>query len=159
MAAVAALVHPCVEVFLGKELIQGLGAGNEICLRFFGSIEEPGRVERIGIDIGELSGYLLFHSAVGFMVRDLVDLQKRMELRSRGLAVFFLQMMSAVVDADRHIREGRPQVLRRHPLVRILGVVVIKLHSEAVAPYKIGIAAVTVFILGADIIMADRLRQ
>ena len=159
MAAVAALVHPGVEILLGKELVQGLGAGNEICLRIFGSKEEPGRVERIGIDIGELSGYLLFHGAVGFMIRDLVDLQKSMELRSRGLAVFLLQMMSAVMDADRHIREGGPQVLRRHPLVRILGVVVIKLHSEAVAPYKIGIAAVTVFILGADIIMADRLRQ
>ena len=61
--------------------------------------------------------------------------------------------------ADCHIRKRHPQVLRRHPIVRVFRVVVIKLDREAVAAQEVCLAAVAVFILGADVVVADRLCQ
>ena len=159
MAAVAALVHPGVEIFLLKECIQGDAAGIVFRLRIVGPIEESGRIQRVGIDIGEKRSHLLFHCAVGVGITSGLDLQKRMELGPRGFAVLFLHMIPAVMDADRHVREDGAQVLRRYPFVGILRVVVIELDSEAVTGDEVRLAAIAVFILGADVIVSDCLRE
>ena len=133
VSAVAALVHPGVEVFLFKEGVERLDAGEELRLRISGSIKEAGRVERIRVDEGKERRDLALHGAVGIRVLGLLNLQKSMKLRPGGLAVLFLQVIPAVVDANRHIGKRHPQVLRRYPIFRVFGVIVIELDREAVA--------------------------
>ena len=159
VGTVVALIHPSVEVLLFKEGIERLDTGEELRLRISGPVKEPGRVECVRVDKGKERRDLALHGAVGIRVLGLLNLQKSMELRPGGLAVLLFEMIAAVVDADRHIREGYPQILRRHPIIRVLGVIVIELHSEAVAPQEVCLAAIAVFILGADVIVTDGLRQ
>ena len=159
MGTVVALIHPSVEVLLFKEGIERLDTGEELRLRISGPVKEPGRVECVRVDKGKERRDLALHGAVGIRVLGLLNLQKSMELRPGGLAVLLFEMIAAVVDADRHIGKPHPQVLRRYPIIRVFGVIVIKLNREAVAPQEVCLAAIAVFILGADVIVTDGLRQ
>ena len=159
MSAVAALVHPGVEVLLFKEGVERLDSGEELRPRIGSPVKEPCGVESVCVDEGKERRDFALHGTVGIRVLGLLNLQKSMELRSSGLAILLLQVIAAVVDADCHIREGYPQILRRHPIIRVLGVIVIELHSEAVAPQEVCLAAVAVFIFGADVIVTDGPRQ
>ena len=159
VSAVAALVHPGVEVLLFKEGVERLDSGEELRPRIGSPVKEPCGVESVCVDEGKERRDLALHGTVGIRVLGLLNLQKSMELRPGGLAVLLFEMIAAVVDADRHIGKRHPQVLRRHPIIRVFGVIVIKLDREAVAPQKVRLAAIAVFILGADVIVTDGLRQ
>ena len=54
----------------------------------------------------------MLHRFIGIRICDRFDLQKRMELRPRRLSIFLLHVVAAVMNADRHIREGILQILR-----------------------------------------------
>ena len=51
-----------------------------------------------------------------------------------------------------YVRQGLCHIRRRDPVIRVLGVVVVHLHREAVAADKIVVAAVTALVLGADVL-------
>ena len=152
MTAIAALVHPGIEILLFQQLVQRLGSGQVLDLWIFGPVKETGRIQSLGINIRKDRSHLLFHVAVGTCIRSRLDLQKRMELRSCRFSVFLLQVVAAVMDADRHLREGVLQILWCDPVVRIIRVIIVKLHRKAVARDEVGVAAVAVFIFRADII-------
>lgn len=92
-------------------------------------------------------------------VGDTVDGEEHMEFGPCGLSVFYLHMVAAVVNRKGHVRECRRDILRRLPVSRIVGVVVVAVHGQAVAADEVAGVPVAVPVLGADVVVAHGLGQ
>ena len=120
-----------------------------------GTEEETCRVQCLCIKIRENGINELFHIAVGGSVCHEINREQDMELRPCCLAIFLSFIESAVVDGKAHSGEGSSHIIRSDPVRRFLGVIIITVDREAVAPDEIVAVAVVVFIFGAYIIVAD----
>ena len=78
-----------------------------------------------------------------------------MEFWPCRLAIFLTIIVATIVDRKADARKGLHNIIRSDPVIRIFRVVVIAIHRKAVAANEIIAIAVTVFIFGADIVMAD----
>ena len=75
-----------------------------------------------------------------------------MVARPGRAALLRLHMMTAVVDAEGNIGEYFPDVIRSNPILRLIGMIVVNVHGNAVCFQKIDSGSVAVLIPGADII-------
>lgn len=79
-----------------------------------------------------------------------------MELGTSGLTVLFPHMEPAVMDGKGNARKSCLDICWSDPIGRVLGVVIVTVNGQAIGAEKVIAVAVTVHILGADIVMADR---
>ena len=78
-----------------------------------------------------------------------------MELGPRRFPVLLPHVEAAVMDGEGHAGESLHDVLRCLPTGRVLGVVVVAVHRQAVAANEVVAVAVAVPVLGAHIVVAD----
>ena len=82
-----------------------------------------------------------------------------MELGPRRFPVLLPHVEAAVMDGEGHAGESLHDVLRCLPTGRVLGVVVVAVHRQAVAANEVVAVAVAVPILRAYIVVTDALLQ
>ena len=114
--------------------------------------EEPGRVQRLRIEERKQRIQPLFQVSISGGVHHPVDKKKAMKPWTRGLPVLLQQMMARIMKPRRHIRQQPHDDLRRHPLGRILRMIVIAVQRQAVRGKKPGIRTVPALILRCHII-------
>ena len=144
-----------IEIVLLQKLGQVHPARIQRDLCCGGAEEEPGRVECIGIKVRENGIDQLLHIAVERRVGHIVDGKEHMEFGSRSLSVFLPHIEAAEMDGKGDAGKLLENILRSNPVLRVLRVVVVTIHREAVAPDEVVAVAVAVLVLGADIIVAD----
>ena len=157
--AVPATVHVGIKVIVREEGGQGHGTVEDLHLRVLGAEEESGGIKCLGVEVREDGIHQLFQAGVLLGVGHRVDCEEHMELRSRRFAVFHLHVVTAVVDRKGYSGKGVSDVGRVLPILRVLAVIVVAVHRQAVAADEVVVIPVTALILGADIIFADGLRE
>ena len=157
--AIPATVHVGIKVIVREEGGQGHGTVEDLHLRVLGAEEESGGIQRLGIKVREDGVYQLFQAGILLGVGYRVDGEEHMELRSRRFAVFHLHVVAAVMDRKGDSGKGVSDVGRILPILRVLTVVVVAVHRQAVAADEIVVIPVAALILSADIILADGLRE
>ena len=155
VAVILSIRHIVVEGILLQKLRQGHAARTDGDIRSAGSEEEAGGVQRLGVKVREDGIDQLLHVTVQGRVSDVVDGKQNMELGPRRFPVLLPHMEAAVVDGEGHAWKSLHDVLRRFPTGRVLGVVVVAVHRQAVAANEVVAVAVAVPILGAHIVVAD----
>ena len=149
---VMALIHISVELFLFQKLIQHPGSGIVLHQRIFRSVKEVRRVQRFRIDKRQCCRQPFLQRRVGCFIGDLVNGKHRVELRSRDPAVLHLHVVPAVVHRHGYIRQRFVDLFRPYPVLRVVGVIVVKLNRDTVAADEIIVAAVAVLIFRAHVI-------
>ena len=79
-----------------------------------------------------------------------------MELRPGGFSILFTHMEPAVMHRKTDAGKCGLDICRGDPIGRVLGVVIVTVHGQAIGAEEIITVAVAVHILGADIVVADR---
>ena len=82
-----------------------------------------------------------------------------MELGPRRFPVLLPHMEAAVVDGEGHAGKSLHDVFWRLPTSRVLGVVVVAVHRQAVAANEVVAVAVAVPVLRTHIVVADAVLQ
>ena len=157
--AIPATVHVGIKVIVREEGGQGHGTVENLHLRVLGAEEESGGIQRLGVEVREDGVDQLFQAGILLGIGHRVDGEEHMELRSRRFAVFHLHVVAAVVDRKGDSGKGVSDVGRVLPILRVLTVVVVTVHRQAVAADEVVVVPVAALILGADIILIDGLRE
>ena len=155
VAVVLTVWHIVVEGILLQKLRQGHAARIDGDIRSAGSEEEAGGVQRLGVKVREDRIDQLLHVTVQGRVSDVVDGKQNMELGPRRFPVLLPHVEAAVMDGEGHAGESLHDVLRCLPTGRVLGVVVVAVHRQAVAANEVVAVAVAVSVLRAHIVVAD----
>ena len=146
-ATVAAGVHICIEIAIGKKGRQRHWPVKDINLRCSRTEEESGGIERLGIKIRKEGVDQLFQIAVLRRIRQSVNGKQHMEFRSRFLAVFHLHVVAAVVNRKGHARKCGGNIGGIDPFLRIIAVVVVAVDRETIRSEEIVIIAVVASVL------------
>ena len=157
--AIAAGVHLGIEIIIVQESVQGHGAVKDLHLCIGCSEEEPGGIQRLGIEIRKNGANQLFQVAVFLSVLHRVNRKQHMELWPSCLTALYLHVVAAVMNCKGHAREGICNIGWIFPIIRVIRVVIVTVHWQAVAAEKIGVVTVTPRILCAHIVMGDSLFQ
>ena len=145
-----------IEIVSGKIFAQGHLAGVHFHLWGSCAEEEPGGIQRLGIEVWENGIDQLLHFAVSGSVRHVLDGKQHMELRPGGFSILFTHMEPAVMHRKTDAGKCGLDICRGDPIGRVLGVVIVTVHGQAIGAEEIITVAVAVHILGADIVVADR---
>ena len=157
--AVTAGIQIGVEIIVCKERGERHWPVEDLDLRFLCSKEEPGSVERLGIEVWKDCVHQLLQFTVLTGIRDAGDGEENMELRPCCFARFHLHVVPAVMDRKRHAGERVCNVGWVNPCFRIVAVVVVTVHGQTVSAEEVIVAPVPVLILGADIVVSHRPEQ
>ena len=153
--AEARLTHSGIKLSSGKKLSKGHKAIKHLNLCIRRAEVETGCIQGFGIEIRENGTEQLFKSGIFLGIGYRVYGEKSMELRSGGSAVFDLHVVTAVMDSKLHTWERIGNVIWGFPVSRVIGVVVIAFHGQAIAAEEVIIAAVETFVFSTDIVLAD----
>ena len=157
--AIAAGVHLGIEIIIVQKSVQGHGAVKELHLWFGRSEEEPGGIQRLGIEIRENGADQLFQVAVFLRFLHWINRKQHMELRPGCLTAFYLHVVAAVMNCKGYAWEGIGDIRWIFPIIRVIRVVIVTVHWKAVAAEKIGVVSVTPCVLRTHIVMGDSLFQ
>ena len=155
VAVVLAVRHVIVEGVLLQKLRQVHAARIQGDIRSAGPEEEPGGIQRLGIEVREDGIDEFLHIAVEGSIGHVVDGKQDMELGSRRFPVFLPHVIAAVVDGEGHTGERLHDVVRGLPSGRVFGMVVVAVHRQAVAADEVVAVAVVVPVFRAHIVVAD----
>ena len=151
--------HIVVEGILLQKLRQGHAARIDGDIRSTGPEEEAGGVQRLGVKVREDGIDQLLHVTVQGRVSDVVDGKQNMELGPCRFPVFLPHMEAAVMNGEGHAGKSLHNILRRLPTGRVLGMVIVAVHRQAVAANEVVAVAVAVPIFRAYIVVTDALLQ
>ena len=82
-----------------------------------------------------------------------------MKSRSCTSAVLFFPVVSAVVDGEPYSGEVIRHIIRRHPVLRLVGVVIVAVHHQAVGAEKRILRSSPALIFCRNIVVLHRLLQ
>ena len=121
--------------------------------------DKPCRVQRIIIEkrVLLLDGDL--QTGIYLLICNLFDLKINMKPRSLGLAVLHLHVVAAERYCIGKIPEQLFHLLRRDPLFRILGVIVVTVHDRHIGTDEVFLAAVVLLIFTAHMVLLDGFLQ
>ena len=119
------------------------------------AIYEAAGVERIVIEEGVDLLDLLLKLCIGVRVCLLWNLEVDMELRPRRLSVLHLHVVPGEGDRIRDIFELLCECFRCHPDSRVLGVIIVTVHDDALGREEVLVASIVALVLGADMIVLD----
>ena len=156
---VTAGIQISVEIIVRKKRGERHWPVEDLDLWFLCSEEEPGSVERLGIEVREDRVYQLLQFTVLTGIHDAGDGEEHMELRPCCFARFHLHVVPTVMDRKRHAGERVCNIGRIDPCFRILAVIVVAVHGQTIGTEKVIVAAVPVLILGADIVVCHGTEQ
>ena len=155
--AIPATVHVGIKIIVREEGGQSHGTVEDFHLRVLGAEEESGGIQRLGVEVREDGVHQLFQAGILLGVGHRVDGEEHMELRSRRFAVFHLHVIAAVVDRKGDSGKDISDVGRVLPILRVLAVIVVAVHRQAVAADEVVVVPVAALVLGTDIILIDSL--
>lgn len=127
--------------------------------RVFGAIEKPGGIHGASIKGGKIHLHPLFHGGVLLGTFHRLNGKQHMGTGAGRFPVLFFLMVSTEVDGKGHIFKCGGHRFRGNPLSRILGMVVVAVHGQAVTDQEIFHASPVVCKFRADVIPAHRLNQ
>ena len=153
------LCHIGIKLVNGKILRKGHKAIKHLHLGIYGAKVEACSIQRLGIEIREDGIKQPFERSIFLCIGYRIDGEECVELGSCCFPVFDLHMVAAVVNSKLHTGKGICNMVWGLPIFRIVGVVVIALHGQAIAGDEIIVATIVSAVFCTDIVPAYCLFQ
>ena len=135
-----------------KALVQRDRSGEECGPRVFCAIEEPRRIQSLGIEVRKHSVHASFQIAVCFMIGHFIDQEQHVKLRARRFSTLRNHIVPTEMNGEGHIGKLTADVFGRYPVVGIVRMIVVAVQAQACGRNEIVVGTITVLIRHAYIV-------